>query len=622
MERWRGIFRGAVSVLLAVMVCVSMWPVGAYAAGTVSGAGAAGTLDGESGAGDGAVLGEADGHFVMSVSGMRPAPRAVRKSPRAGGAAATGEDGPDMAWATAKGAFVPEDGSPGTEFDPDAPSLAETPQGRVKVSKTARATGNENEFEVTLNVATKDVVAETPLPNDAAITLVLDRSGSMTTTCTSCGSAASLHTARPLGHAFLKSTTNPSLNKCQYVTKYVNGTPMKCNKTRAAHVGITDHALVTLLDLVKGSACDFLDALAANADPGTHRYVSVVLFDRASKQISFTAPGGGSASWLDITDPNNLAAVKSGIKGVAESSGTSANATNLQQGLVSANSLMNNAAVSDMHRQNKFTVLFSDGVPTWYGTGTAGTLTVKDSCAGAITAASSLRSNCRNIYSIYFDNEAGTTCYDSDGRAVTPRKFLETFSTSVCTPGTANELADDFQQISVLISNIVQSWSVDDPMGGGVQFKGVTSGQGGNVAKFGDGKLVWNLKADTPVRTGDENAYQLKYLVDVDSPATGYEEGDVVPLSGYTYLSYAILNDNGQMVDESGNVKEGQVTLDTVAFNVPGVVASVGWAGASDGFELPRTGGTGTGPYVSGGAACAVTAGLLLLVRRRWRGPA
>lgn len=61
-----------------------------------------------------------------------------------------------------------------------------TTGGNVKVSKTIAGTENENEFMVTLEVQTKQKLNETVSSPDAAVVLVLDRSGSMSY-CAECG---------------------------------------------------------------------------------------------------------------------------------------------------------------------------------------------------------------------------------------------------------------------------------------------------------------------------------------------------------------------------------------------------------------------------------------------------
>ena len=57
--------------------------------------------------------------------------------------------------------------------------LAETNEDNVTVSKTVRETGTENEFEITLQVTTREKLEEIPTSSDAAVVLVMDTSGSM-----------------------------------------------------------------------------------------------------------------------------------------------------------------------------------------------------------------------------------------------------------------------------------------------------------------------------------------------------------------------------------------------------------------------------------------------------------
>ena len=57
--------------------------------------------------------------------------------------------------------------------------LAETNEDNVTVSKTVRETGTENEFEITLQVTTREKLEEIPTSSDSAVVLVMDTSGSM-----------------------------------------------------------------------------------------------------------------------------------------------------------------------------------------------------------------------------------------------------------------------------------------------------------------------------------------------------------------------------------------------------------------------------------------------------------
>lgn len=452
-----------------------------------------------------------------------------------------------------EGAFVAENGQLGN-FNSDASNTVSTPGGKVTVTKTATPVPcpDGNQFDVTLQVVTKDEKIETVTSPDAAVVLVIDVSGSM--------------------------DDDDKLENAQ------------------------------------ASAIEFLESLKKNTPKNSDgtmpkRYVSLVTFS-------------GSATckkdWVDIMTDWGFKALKDTIDDLDEDGGT-----NLEQGLARANDQMKKSTVKGVAKENKFTVVLTDGKPTYAKSGwnligngmsSQDDWKLKECCDEAINTAGSLKQNSSAIYSIYY-GKSSDKCYDEhyicgqrESRrhthtdvckepALKVKDFLAEFSSKVYTTNTAGELNTAFEQISQMIALLTQAWTVTDPMGSGVTFKEITTGQGKSVADCKGNVLTWNLRADTCKQGGTTTeptyTYTLKYRVTVDSAAEGFDENAIHPLNGYTDLDYCFLKD-GKLVDENGNVK-GDQALDTIAFNVPGVKVKVPEAEWT--IEYYKQGSAKTGEY-------------------------
>ena len=144
-----------------------------------------------------------------------------------------------------------------------------------------------------------------------------------------------------------------------------------------------------------------------------------------------------------------------------------------------------------------------------------------------------------------------------------------------------DQLNTAFGSISDLIALLAQAWMVTDPMGDHMAFEKITSGQGTVLASCQNGTLTWDLKGDAPVGTekkGDTTTYiyQLTYQVTLRTEDAGFVADTYQPANGYTYLTYVFYNEDGQIVDEDGNVLEDQNEPNAISFHVPGVKGYLG----------------------------------------------
>ena len=331
--------------------------------------------------------------------------------------------------------------------------------GNVKVSKTIAATGTENVFEITLEVQTKQKLSETATSPDAAIVLVMDRSGSMKY-CAECG--------------------KNSIERETESKYYCNGTSGKefegKNWKRCENCGkwLSEHNAVEVvtescnrqgcdstqsrLTAAKAGAIDFMNQLledtAKNADGSytAHRYISVASFAaRSSTSLD--------CDWVDITTTDGYNAAVAAVNGLEANGGTY-----LQGGLQRAVNQMGktnaiNGTVDITKVANRYTVVLTDGKPTYskdYGNGSSCSENICNQTAGTAAELKKLSS----VYSICYGADS-ETCYGD----VTVGDFLGRISSAYYSADNISELNTAFGNISDLIALLTEAWKVTDPMG-------------------------------------------------------------------------------------------------------------------------------------------------------------
>ena len=253
----------------------------------------------------------------------------------------------------------------GTETEVQGEIGPVTDQGYT-VSKTINQTG-VNAFDITLTVET----SETVTTNDAAVVLVIDVSNSMEK-CAECGNEY-YHD-----------------EGCEHYSGW--GSSVKGSQTR--------------MTAAKNAAQDFIDTLVTKNAGGGKIYVSVVKFGSYAYTV---------CDWTDVTAPadgwNDSGAdqVKNKIKTLSASGGT-----NLDAGLTLA---YNRLGMDDIASASaKYTVLLTDGEPTFYYDGNSSSTSKIESKEGegdeadtdtvnhAIDAADDVKSR-STLYTICFAAE-------------------------------------------------------------------------------------------------------------------------------------------------------------------------------------------------------------------------
>lgn len=186
------------------------------------------------------------------------------------------------------------------------------------VSKTINQTG-ENAFDITLKVETQQTVQT----NDAAVILVIDVSGSMKS-CAECGGYSDnwgyyYHGSNCPGHRYGET------------------------------VAYKDSRMAATISAAK----NFVKSLKDNNSEGGNLYVSVVKFSTNAYKV---------CDWIDISEGNNISTVNRAIDRLEADGGT-----NLDAGLTLAYNRLGMQTVSSA--SSKYTVLLTDGEPTYYYTG-------------------------------------------------------------------------------------------------------------------------------------------------------------------------------------------------------------------------------------------------------------
>lgn len=473
-----------------------------------------------------------------------------------------------------------------------------TTGGNVTVSKTIAGTNNENEFLVTLEVQTKQKLNETVSSPDAAVVLVLDRSGSMSY-CAECGD----HDDK--NNSTLKYRENylcPNGSGEHYEKNRWTGRCENCGQSERNHTAAyicPECGVVSgnRMMAAKAGAIAFVDQLLEDTPKGehgnytAHRYISLVSFS-SKKNDEYAKAPTVDCNWVDVTTPTGYQAF---VNAVNNDELKASGGTYLQGGLELASTQMKktnalNGTVDITKVANRYTIVLTDGEPTyskWHGDGKECSEEICEETAGT---ARSLQKLCQ-VYAICYGADSNT-CYGSGRDKVTVGNFLQSITHAYYSADNSDQLNTAFGDISDLIALLTEAWQVTDPMGEYIQFGKVENNghytQGNTVASCSDGTLVWDLKSDIPFSTSGTSAdktytYKLCYTITLDTLKTGFQQGKEYAANGYTYLTYVFYNEDGQLVDENGNVLEKSPEEPfSIAFNIPAV------HGYSGGFDFTK----------------------------------
>ena len=469
--------------------------------------------------------------------------------------------------------------------------------GKVEISKTISATGEENLFDITLTVKTKQEITQTTTSPDAAVVLVLDVSGSMGY-CANCGSEdmdEETHYYCDDGREFEGKKHNKDV--CRYCGEWKQDhkkeTTVECDDCGGSQ---------TRLEAAKATAAQFLQKFAASA-AGAERQVAVVTFSSGANAMDF----GYGTYWLDVAEGNNLTTVVNMINALSADGGT-----NMDGGLRVAYKLLTQSATTSIDYRN--VILLTDGEPTYcvndsgfnswsaslsYGGGDRDvhgkgsdacetTVSYVEKVARAIRglSADTEAKTKVKLYSVYYGGDGDTMGIYEEGRKghsdePGSRKNIADWLGSVSsrdafTAANADDLNASFDAIIKIIEMQTKAWTVTDKMGDRLQFVSGAQVGGENQAKIYDtesSSIVWRLPLDVPQMEGDWHIYTMTYRVRLNNVGTDFNTAKYYLTNGETKLEYSFFKTqtiNG-MEQQGPTDEEGNFVYNTDGTVKPGM---------------------------------------------------
>ena len=409
--------------------------------------------------------------------------------------------------------YYKQDGSVGSASD-----------WEIHLSKTAKPTGVDNVFDITLKVEIKDTSIQTAGTTNGAVVLVLDVSNSMDDKD---GSGCAVDGC--------DKQRDSNVHCVEFEKRNWSSSCKNCGEAESAHSN--HHAYVeskTRLENLQDAVAAFLNVFASDAAAGEKRMVAVAVFGTDAVTIQ---------DWVDVTNDAACANLISKINSLSTGNGAymgktylTNGGTNMEAGLVLGRNLLQNAAaLAGIPVENQSLILFSDGEPTARVGNVNNTSTEKVNYGGSDTGTKTDSVDYDDISAILKSVSAAKIAVkynynDNSGVLKTP-PFTRVISSD------ADTLSVDLQgEAGKVITSKTNASTVTDPMGTGVSMVSVTTGYNEFTEK-------WNLAKFTPVIANGITTYTITYQVEIDPMAAeldsqypGYTV--LTPANGETTLNY------------------------------------------------------------------------------------
>jgi len=434
----------------------------------------------------------------------------------------------------------------------------------VSIAKTVAATGTENLFNVTVNVTYKNATT-TVTSNDAATTLVIDTSGSMSW-CSECGAYYTYNSGTTL------YTDTDGVVKC--------GNPKCANYQKPSQSRLT---------AAKAAACAFLDSYAKDKDGKFYtaaRMVSLVSFAGYAYEYDFGSILR-SEYWINVNNADNLQKAKDAINAYKADGGTYT-----QDGMETAASLLNTTtyktAIGSI--SNRFCVLLTDGQPTYYkktdsSRGGNGSSTNYNEVSGTETGCKAVTATGAKIYAIAYglQNDQVPVTKGPNPTQMLVSSWLTSAdhcgATAAYTPANQAGLTEAFNKILTSttttgsgVSNVIDAMTASDA---GASDKVINFVQFNNANGASEtattGAIAWDLSkatADTNAPSG-YTSYTMTYQVRLDNTGANFIDKHTYSLAAAT-LTYINAADKQQHTATSA-VPQVKGYLGTLEFTKTGL---------------------------------------------------
>lgn len=446
-------------------------------------------------------------------------------------------------------------------------------EGQVKVDKKIRGTSEENVFDVTLTVKTKDVQIEEVTSEAAAVVLVIDTSSSMKTD----GKFDKIKTA-----------AESFINK--FAAEAGEGSKISIVDFSGQHTGSYTQNGQNIPFYHIDGAVTGLGWTPVNSEDLTSKVTSAL--SKMSAEEGGTNLEAGIQLAYNLLKTEDVASITNknivvltdgeptyGIKQGADKTSTETLCTNDTEILGDGQECSNNKDFHQIHTQVEALckTIKADNIETYAIYVGGKTLTCKDGECDFNKDTGGRRYNTAEAYK--GGNHGGPGAPGPGGENPPPHEqtgiSIATWLDEYCGfTAYTTEQADDIEnligQIESIINMKAQAWQLTDPMGANIEYKGITEDVNNGIKYDSQSKtLTWNLKKVSEGSSyridsegGSERTYTLTYRIKLNNLADGFTPNMPCPANGVTSLTYYI-GEKLTISDES--------RLKTAYFNIPAV---------------------------------------------------
>ena len=297
------------------------------------------------------------------------------------------------------------------------------------------------------------------------------------------------------------------------------------------------------LKTLKNSAAEFITTYAGKKE-NTGRYLAVVQFSTGTKVV---------LNWTDVSTEQGKKSAIDSIQALKANEGT-----NLQAGLKQASSLFKQSTVQEIQKENRNTVVLTDGAPTYYlekcsggiftwththvvidgviydekGSGSSGSQNIID----LTTKDAKVLKDESKVYTVCYGAQNQTTYKGGPLVSDFLADNIAQSSDTAFIAGKTEDLMKVFEAISEsVVSGITgENLTVTD---GSAPF--VTVSNLPTTIQQDENGFTWKLTNATTTTEGNQTyyTYQLKYTVKLDVDNAEFKEENWYPLNGKTEIN-------------------------------------------------------------------------------------